>query len=130
MTAILLSAPRRTSLNSAHSRLLDATAAGLDAARPGNTARDVFLAMDKITIGGVGGSDAGRLGHGLGMQLTEGLSFTSQDTTEIEVGMVLTLEPGVETRDGRIMVHEEDIVITDAGPKFLSPRSGPKMVQL
>ena len=122
-------APSATA-QSAHATLMDAIAAGLETARPGATAADVFHAMDQITTGGAGGSDAGRLGHGLGMQLTEGLSFTPQDHTVIEVGMVLTLEPGVETGDGRIMVHEEDIVITDSGPKFLSPRAGADLVVL
>lgn len=110
-----------------HRKLMDAVQAGLNAARPGHTAADVFHAMDKVTTGGAGGSDAGRLGHGLGLQLTEGLSFIADDHTVIEAGMVLTLEPCVETRDGRIMVHEEDIVITETGTKFLSPRSGPDL---
>jgi hypothetical protein len=35
--------------------------------------------------------------------------------------MVITLEPAVELRSGKIMVHEEDIVITDAAPNALSP---------
>ena len=38
--------------------------------------------------------------------------------------MVITLEPGIELAPGRIMVHEEDIVIRDTGPEFLSPRAG------
>ncbi|MBD3664125.1 aminopeptidase P family protein [Sulfitobacter sp. TSTF-M16] len=108
----------------AHTQLMDAVAAGLDAARPGQRAADIFHAMDRTTTGGAGGSDAGRNGHGLGMQLTEWPSFIAHDHTVIEPGMVLTLEPGVETRDGRIMVHEEDIVITQTGAEFLSPRSG------
>ncbi|WP_420820964.1 hypothetical protein [Roseovarius amoyensis] len=37
--------------------------------------------------------------------------------------MVITLEPGIKTAPGRIMVHEEDIVITDTGPRALSPLS-------
>jgi len=80
--------------------------------------------------GGKGGSDAGRLGHGLGMQLTEGLSLIPQDHTVLEPGMVITLEPGIETGEGRMLVHEEDILITEGAAVFLSPRSGPAMVQL
>jgi Xaa-Pro aminopeptidase len=37
--------------------------------------------------------------------------------------MVITLEPGIETVGGRIMVHEENIVITETGNRFLSPRA-------
>jgi Xaa-Pro aminopeptidase len=73
----------------------------------------------------VGADDtAGRLGHGLGMQLTEGLSLTPQDETVLVPGMVLTLEPGVTLPGGGIMVHEENIVVTDGAPRALSPFSG------
>ena len=51
------------------------------------------------------GSDAGRLGHGLGTQLTEWPSIIPDDHTEMLEGMVMTLEPGIEVLDGRIMVH-------------------------
>ncbi|MBZ0123953.1 MAG: aminopeptidase P family protein, partial [Roseovarius sp.] len=67
---------------------------------------------------------AGRLGHGLGMQLTEGLSLSAQDETVLCPGMVIALEPGIVTVPGRIMVHEENIAIADAGPRALSPFAG------
>lgn len=105
----------------AHARLIEATHAGLEAARPGARASDVWHAMAQIVGGGEG---AGRLGHGLGLQLTEGLSLTSRDHTELQPGMVITLEPGVETAPGRIMVHEENIVITEGRPRALSPLAG------
>ncbi|MGR3383186.1 M24 family metallopeptidase [Roseovarius indicus] len=109
---------------SAHARLIEATQAGLEAARAGVRADEVWQAMAAIVGGGEG---AGRLGHGLGMQLTEGLSLTAKDRTVLQPGMVITLEPGVETAPGRIMVHEENIVITDGAPRVLSPLSGPDL---
>lgn len=111
----------------AHARLIDAVNGAADIARPGTTAADLFHAMDKVVTGGAGGSDAGRLGHGLGMQLTEGMSLIAADQTVLAEGMVLTLEPGIDTVDGRIMVHEENIVITQDGCRFISPRAGPEM---
>ncbi|WP_417725079.1 M24 family metallopeptidase [Salipiger sp.] len=105
----------------AHDRLLDATRAAFDAARPGATAAELFHVMDRICTGGAGGSDAGRLGHGLGMQLTEPPSLIPADATELRPGMVLTLEPGISLSSGRILVHEEDIVIRDGGADWLSP---------
>lgn len=60
------------------------------------------------------------MGHGLGMQLTEGLSLIPDDHTVLQEGMVLTLEPCIETSPGKIMVHEEDIVIGANGAAFLS----------
>ncbi len=105
----------------AHARLIEATQAGLEAARPGVRACDVWRAMARVA-----GADeaAGRMGHGLGMQLTEGLSLSAADETVLCPGMVITLEPVVRTAPGRIMVHEENIVITEGGSRALSPLSG------
>jgi Xaa-Pro aminopeptidase len=69
-------------------------------------------------------ADAGRMGHGLGMQLTEWPSIIPTERTVLEAGMVLTLEPSVETVDGRIMVHEENIAITETGAVFLNTPAG------
>jgi len=111
----------------AHARLIEAVDAAAAIARPGITASDLFHAMDRIVTGGAGGSDAGRLGHGLGMQLTEAPSLTADDRTVIEAGMVLTLEPGIEVTPGRWMVHEENIVIGRDKTTFLSTRRGPEI---
>ena len=103
-----------------HSRLIDATYAAFEAARPGNTAADLFHVMDKIVTGGAGGSEAGRYGHGLGMNLTEWPSLIPTDHTPLVPGMVLTLEPGIELAPGRALVHEENIVIRENGAEWLS----------
>jgi Xaa-Pro aminopeptidase len=104
----------------AHTQLLEATQAGLEAAKPGARACEVYAAMAAVTGAG---ETAGRLGHGLGMQLTEGLSLAPWDQTELQPGMVLTLEPGIETSAGLGLVHEENIVIRSDGAEKLSPWS-------
>jgi Xaa-Pro aminopeptidase len=65
------------------------------------------------------------MGHGLGAQLTEWPSLTSNDHTPLLPGMVITLEPGMDYGDGKLMVHEENIVITDDGAQLLSRRAAP-----
>lgn len=112
----------------AHARLMEAVDAGLAAAKPGARACDLYHAMDAVLTGGKADPAGGRLGHGLGMQLTEWPSLIAGDETELVAGMVLTLEPGIETGQGRIMVHEENIVITADGAEFLSPRAGNQLV--
>ena len=108
----------------AHHVVWDATQAGLDMLRPGVTTTDLWKAMaDVMTEGGSLGNDVGRLGHGLGMQLTEWPSNTATDATVIEEGMVLTLEPGMEFAPGRMMLHEENVVIGADGPQMLSRRA-------
>ncbi|MDZ7709647.1 MAG: Xaa-Pro peptidase family protein [Roseovarius sp.] len=112
----------RDASRAAHARLIEAVQAGMVAARPGARACDVWRAMADI----VGAGD-GRLGHGLGMQLTEGLSLRDGDETVIVPGMVITLEPVIATARARIMVHEEVIAITDGAPRALSPLAGPEL---
>ena len=75
------------------------------------------------TIIGQGASDVGRYGHGLGMQLTEPPSLIEFDDTILAPGMVITLEPSLTISPGKIMVHEENIVITDGAPHLLSERA-------
>lgn len=104
----------------AHKKLVEATQAGFEAAKPGIQACDLFTAMDKVLTGGSSPNQNGRLGHGLGMQLTEWPSLIPMDETPIVQGMVLTLEPSVETVDGLMLVHEENIVITQNGAEYLS----------
>ena len=71
--------------------------------------------------------DVGRYGHGLGLQLTETPSHAAWDRTEITTGMVLTLEPSITymATDGspRMMVAEEDILVTAEGPDLLTRRA-------
>ena len=105
-----------------------ATEAGLAAARPGATCADLFHAMNKVLeAGGALGNDVGRLGHGLGMQLTEWPSNTSWDETVLEPGMVITLEPGMTFAPGKVMVHEENLVIREDGAELLSRRAPPEL---
>ncbi|MFL4470366.1 M24 family metallopeptidase [Tateyamaria armeniaca] len=105
---------------SAYARLIEASDTTFADARPGVTAADLFHVMDGVLTGGAGGSDAGRYGHGLGMQLTEWPSLIPDDHTVLEPGMVLTLEPGLSLETGKTLVHEENIVITDSGARYLS----------
>ena len=104
--------------------LWQATEAGLEAAKPGNSCADLFHAMAKITkkIDPSGG-DIGRFGHGLGMQLTEQPSHAAFDHRIIETGMVLTLEPSLSYGRGHMMVHEENILVTETGAELLTTRA-------
>jgi Xaa-Pro aminopeptidase len=100
-----------------------ATDAGFEAARPGATTTDVYNAMWSVMeAAGALGNEVGRLGHGLGIQLTEWPSITAFDNTPLVPGMVITLEPGMTYAPGKSMVHEENIVITASGAEYLSIR--------
>jgi len=108
----------------AYDVLWRATEAGINAARVGTTCRQLFATMQAVIeeMDNQGG-DVGRLGHGLGMQLTEWPSHAAFDDTVIEKNMVLTLEPSLSYGDGRIMVHEENIVVREQGAELLTERA-------
>ena len=108
----------------AYATVYAATDAGLATAKPGATTSEIWLAMWRIMEkGGARGNSIGRLGHGLGMQLTEWPSNTEKDGTPLETGVVLTLEPSMEFAPGKQMVHEENILITEDGAELLSRRA-------
>lgn len=111
--------PQSAAIADAYERLIVAGQKGFEAAQVGATAADLFHAMNNA-LGDAGGAEAGRMGHGLGMQLTEWPSLIPDDHTVLEDGMVLTLEPSIELGGGKIIVHEENIVIRAAGPEYLS----------
>ncbi|MCV2864580.1 M24 family metallopeptidase [Albidovulum sediminicola] len=108
----------------AHDTLWRATEAGLAAAKPGNSCADLFRAMSAVIAEMYkSGGDIGRLGHGLGTQLTEQPSHAAFDETVLEAGMVLTLEPSLSYGAGLMMVHEENIVIRSGGAELLTTRA-------
>jgi Xaa-Pro aminopeptidase len=61
------------------------------------------------------------------MQLTEWPSHTPWDQTVLEPGMVLTLEPGMSFAPGKVMVHEENIVVRAEGAELLTRRAAPEL---
>ena len=109
----------------AYDSLWQATEVGLKTARAGATCADLFHAMHNALDGGA--SNVGRYGHGLGIQLTEYPSIASFDQTVLKPGMIMTLEPSLAISKGKMMVHEENILITDSTPVLLTKRADPEL---
>ncbi|MEX2648672.1 MAG: Xaa-Pro peptidase family protein, partial [Alphaproteobacteria bacterium] len=107
-----------------HDLLWRATESGIGAARPGATAEDVFFAQARVLDqAGIVLGNVGRFGHGLGKVLTEPPSNKPGDRTRLESGVVLTIEPSALYARGKILVHEENVVITEDGCELLSRRA-------
>lgn len=112
----------------AYDAVYQSTEAGLAIAEPGRTTGDVWQAMwSVLEKSGALGNDVGRMGHGLGMQLTEWPSHVPNGDVILKPGMVLTLEPGMVFAKNRMMVHEENIVITESGCEMLHQRAWQSM---
>ena len=105
---------------------MEATQTGLDAIKPGVTAAGVAKACYRYARNkGVELSfRAGRLGHGVGMVITEPPHIEIYDDTVLKPGMVIAVEPGFVTDVGTFHI-EENVVVTEEGYDILSdcPRS-------
>jgi Xaa-Pro aminopeptidase len=116
-------------MRAAYARVFEATEAGLAAVQPGRTAAAVWAAMAAVVDpGGRRDTPVGRMGHGLGLDLTEPPSLAPDDPTVLEAGMVLTLEPSLTLPGAgglarRLMVHEENVVVTATGCELLTRRA-------
>ena len=108
---------------SAYRKVYDATEVGLRLVRPGMTAEELWCEMANVLKLDQGSGSVGRLGHGLGMQLTEWPSHMPGDKTVLKEGMVITLEPSLTFDKKKIMVLEENIVVRDGQAELLTYRA-------
>ena len=123
----------KTETKDTHELLWEATEAGFAVAgKKGSTSSAVYRAMvEKLGID-PNTNSTGRMGHGLGLQLTELFSNNATDEQPLTPGVEMTLEPGmlVIGSETLMIVHEEDIVITENGAEWLSDRAPKKMVSI
>ena len=80
------------------------------------------------------GFGSGGLGHGIGLRMCEPPSNSPVDQQELVENMTLTIEPGlpfvVNGKSGperKILVHEENVVITPDGGELLTRRAPREM---
>ncbi|MDF1791684.1 MAG: Xaa-Pro peptidase family protein [Thalassobaculaceae bacterium] len=122
--------PPSDAVRKSYETVWQATEVGIAAARAGATCAELFRAMNAVIAPYAdlsAGGQVGRLGHGLGMVLTEFPSIADWDRTVLEPGMVMTIEPGMATAPGRMMVHEENVAITDGAAVLLTRRAAPEI---
>jgi len=121
---VAIGRPPAPAVRRVHDLLWRATEAGIEAARPGATAEDVFFAQARVLeTGGIALGNVGRFGHGLGKLLTEPPSNKPGDRTRLEPRVVLTIEPSALYGRCKILVHEENVVVTDDGCELLTRRA-------
>jgi Xaa-Pro aminopeptidase len=74
-------------------------------------------------------NSVGRMGHGLGLQLTEPPSIMNSDITILKENMIITIEPCYEYSPGKMLVIEENILITKDSFELLTSRT-PKILPI
>ncbi len=93
-----------------------AQAAALESIRAGVAGRDAdSVARDPIVAAGYGEHFGHGLGHGVGLEVHEAPTLSQKSDQTLEVGDVVTVEPGIYL-PGRFGVRIEDLVtVTDEG---------------
>ena len=112
----------------AYKILWEATEKVFEKIKPGKTCGDIsnFL-IEILQKSGLSSNSVGRMGHGLGLQVTEPPSIHPDDKTILEENMILTLEPCFEYLPGKMLVQEENILITSKGYELLTTRTPQKI---
>ncbi|MGX7877115.1 M24 family metallopeptidase [Mesorhizobium sp. ORM6] len=118
-------------LRYAHEKVWEAHEIGLQAVTAGVTAGFVFEQMAKaLSSGGADINSNGRMGHGLGLRLTEPPSIRLGDNTMLQPGMVLCIEPALEYEPGKIVLHEETVAVTEGKAQLLTVRAPKQLAQI
>ena len=112
----------------AYRRLWEATELTLENIKPGISCSEIYYLLSKNLVSKEKNvASVGRMGHGLGLQLTEPPSIMENDKTIIKENMIITLEPSIELSKNLILVQEENLLITKNGYKLLSTRTPEKL---
>jgi Xaa-Pro aminopeptidase len=114
-----------TDQRDAQRRIVALTAKGVAMVRPGVPVAEIAAVVDEgvrdigLPVEVATSEMAGRVGHGVGYDITEPPHVSVDDPTILEPGMVITIEPGVATPFG--LFHAEEVVsVTALGRDILS----------
>lgn len=104
-----------------YSTVQRAQAAALDAFALGKTGEELdAVARNVINFAGYEGFFGHGLGHGVGMDIHEAPRLKAGHITPMDVGMVVTCEPGIYL-EGKFGVRIEDMVVfTENGPQNIT----------
>ncbi len=101
----------------------DIVGAIVEQVRVGMSASDLATEASRICASvGVAMAGPARIGHGIGLEVTEPPSVRVGDETILEPGMTLAIETGVADWDG-YFVLEDNIVVGAKGAELLAPRA-------
>ncbi len=101
--------------------VLEAQRKGVEAARPGMTAKELdTVVREVINEYGYGDHFIHSTGHGVGLEIHEWPRVSQADDTELKPGMVITIEPGIYLpKFGGVRI-EDTLVITENGARRLT----------
>jgi Xaa-Pro aminopeptidase len=117
--------PPSTEQLDAHHLACEITREGVEMVAPGMPVAEI-AAHCNTRVAGLGlpltsnvSGLAGRIGHGIGLDVTEPPHVSEQDPTVLEPGMIISIEPGFATAFGIFHV-EQNVLVTEDGRESLS----------
>lgn len=120
---------------SAYRFIYECTHAAIEEAKPGAPVSNAMARFQKMVRASpfselADGLKVKRIAHGVGLDLIEPPSLSFDDKTILEPGTVLTIEPSIYTPDVGFFMIEEDVVVTESGPKILSDPAPPELREI
>jgi Xaa-Pro aminopeptidase len=115
------SSPGTIQLEHVFETVLAAQRRAIAAVRPGALTCDVDAAARScIADAGYGSYFTHGLGHGIGLQVHEGPGLRPTTKTELQPGMVVTIEPGIYIQGWGGVRIEDDVLVTGDGVEVLT----------
>ncbi|MHB0884413.1 MAG: M24 family metallopeptidase [Bacillota bacterium] len=121
ITRTFATGPLGPELNRVYDVVLEAQRRAREGSRPGMTGAELdAMARDYITGQGFGEYFTHRTGHGLGLEVHEEPYIVRGNDRPLEPGQVFTIEPGVYLPGKGGVRVEDDILLTEEGPRSLT----------
>jgi len=121
LTRVLTIGPPSATLRKIHAIACAAQAQAIAAIRPGALLKDVDArARQTIAENGYAAYFGHGLGHGFGLQIHESPRMSPLATEALQVGMIVTVEPGIYLPGDCGVRIEDDVLVTESGCEVLS----------
>jgi len=122
MTRMIFFGTPGARVRSLYAAVLEAQLAALAAVREGNTAGDVDSAARRVLEShGLGRAFVHSTGHGLGLEIHEPPRLGQKESTRLQAGMAITIEPGVYLQGFGGIRIEDTVVVKHRGCEVLTP---------
>ena len=121
LTRMLLTGKPPAKLKKIYEIVLKAQLAAIKAIKPGVACESVDAVARKIiTKAGYGKEFGHGLGHGTGLEIHEAPRLARDQKTELQPGMIVTVEPGIYLPGWGGVRIEDDILVTKSGHEVLT----------
>jgi Xaa-Pro dipeptidase len=113
--------PTDGELKRVHEKVEEAQRAALEQIRPGVAAKEVHLAAQRvIDLSPWKGFFTHGVGHSIGLAVHDGFALNPRVDDPLEVGMAVTVEPGIYLSGHGGVRIEDDVLVTEKGYEFLT----------